>query len=34
MAWKRVELLDVYYHVRGWDSAGILTPEKRQELGL
>ncbi|MCP4374896.1 MAG: aldehyde ferredoxin oxidoreductase family protein, partial [bacterium] len=27
-------MLDEYYHARGWDSDGIVTPETRERLGL
>jgi aldehyde:ferredoxin oxidoreductase len=32
--WRREEMLDEYYTLRGWDTEGIPTPEKRKELGL
>ncbi|MCP4379218.1 MAG: aldehyde ferredoxin oxidoreductase, partial [bacterium] len=27
-------MLDEYYHARGWDSDGIVTPETQERLGL
>jgi aldehyde:ferredoxin oxidoreductase len=32
--WRRDEMLDEYYSVRGWDREGIPTREKQKELGL
>jgi aldehyde:ferredoxin oxidoreductase len=32
--WRRDEMLDEYYAVRGWDKEGTPTPDKRKELGL
>jgi aldehyde:ferredoxin oxidoreductase len=32
--WKRDEMLDEYYTLRGWDKEGTPGPEKRRELGL
>jgi aldehyde:ferredoxin oxidoreductase len=32
--WEREPLLDEYYKERGWDPAGVPTPEKLKELGL
>jgi aldehyde:ferredoxin oxidoreductase len=32
--WRRDEMLDEYYTLRGWDKEGTPTPEKRKELGL
>ena len=32
--WRREEMLDEYYTLRGWDKEGTPTPEKRKELGL
>jgi aldehyde:ferredoxin oxidoreductase len=34
LVWRREPLLDQYYKERGWDEAGIPTPEKLKELGL
>lgn len=34
LVWRREPLLDEYYKVRGWDSAGNPTLEKLRELGL
>ena len=31
---KWEEMLDEYYHLRGWDKNGTPTPEKLKELGL
>jgi aldehyde:ferredoxin oxidoreductase len=32
--WRRDEMLDEYYTLRGWDKEGTPTAEKRKELGL
>jgi aldehyde:ferredoxin oxidoreductase len=32
--WRREEMLDEYYTLRGWDSEGTPTPGKVKELGL
>jgi aldehyde:ferredoxin oxidoreductase len=32
--WRRDEMLDEYYTLRGWDKEGTPTTEKRKELGL
>jgi aldehyde:ferredoxin oxidoreductase len=32
--WRRDEMLDEYYTLRGWDKEGTPTQEKRKELGL
>jgi aldehyde:ferredoxin oxidoreductase len=32
--WRRDEMLDEYYSVRGWDKEGTPTQEKQKELGL
>ncbi|MBN1195716.1 MAG: aldehyde ferredoxin oxidoreductase family protein [Methanomicrobiaceae archaeon] len=32
--WERQPLLDEYYALRGWDTEGVPTREKRAELGL
>ncbi len=32
--WRRDEMLDEYYALRGWDTDGIPTREKVEELGL
>jgi aldehyde:ferredoxin oxidoreductase len=32
--WRRDEMLDEYYTVRGWDSEGTPTKEKLKGLGL
>ncbi len=28
------QLLDQYYHARGWDASGGPDPEKRKQLGI
>lgn len=32
--WRREEMLDEYYTLRGWDTEGTLIMEKQKELGL
>jgi aldehyde:ferredoxin oxidoreductase len=32
--WRRDEMLDEYYTLRGWDREGTPTKEKLTELGL
>ncbi|MEN6396713.1 MAG: aldehyde ferredoxin oxidoreductase C-terminal domain-containing protein, partial [Methanoregula sp.] len=32
--WRRDEMLDEYYRLRGWDKEGTPTPEKRKELDI
>ncbi|MCX6689261.1 MAG: hypothetical protein NTZ39_06190 [Methanoregula sp.] len=32
--WRREEMLDKYYTLRGWDMEGMPTKEKLKELGL
>jgi aldehyde:ferredoxin oxidoreductase len=32
--WRREEMLDEYYTLRGWDTEGTPTKEKQKELGL
>ena len=32
--WRRDEMLDEYYALRGWDADGTPTREKLEELGL
>jgi aldehyde:ferredoxin oxidoreductase len=32
--WRREEMLDEYYTLRGWDKEGTPTPGKLKELGL
>ncbi len=32
--WRRDEMLDEYYTLRGWDREGTPTPEKLKDLGL
>lgn len=34
MVWKREEMLDEYYTLRGWDKEGMPTPARLKELGL
>jgi len=34
LVWRRDEMLDEYYTLRGWDKEGTPTKEKQKELGL